>query len=146
MIDLVNSVRFDIRDVEQAGDLRIALYSPLRSDIPALPDGHRFIGIWSFDGSELGEIDAVDLQVRYDDAMASALALEEEVLKLWQYNGGEWQRINDDTFSRNTLDHILAGRAGGEMTWFAVSAPEPGFGLLLFPAATALLRRRRRNR
>lgn len=146
MIDLVNSVRFDIRDVEQAGDLRIALYSPLRSDIPALPDGHRFIGIWSFDGSELGEIDAVDLQVRYDDAMASALALEEEVLKLWQYSGGEWQRINDDTFSRNTLDHILTGRASGEMTWFAVSAPEPGIGLLLLPAAAALLRRRRRNR
>lgn len=147
MIDLVNSVRFDIRDAEQAGDLRVALYSPLRSDVPALPEGHRFIGIWSFDGSELGSIGAVDLQVRYDDAMASDLALEEEVLKLWQYDSSvaAWQRISDSSFSRNTLDHILTGRASGEMTWFAVSAPEPGLGLLLVPAAAALLRRRRRR-
>src|SRR5262249_30412033 len=34
MIDLVNSVRFDVEDAEKNGSVTISLMSPLRSDIP----------------------------------------------------------------------------------------------------------------
>ena len=146
MIDLVNSVRFEIRGAKQAGNVRIALNSPLRDDLPQLPEGHRFIGVWSFDASELGEFTSADLEVRYDDSMAAALNLDEELLKLWQYDEERgWRRINDASFYRNTPDHIIAGGAGGAMSWFAVSAPEPGGAILLLAGAAALLRRRRRQ-
>jgi MYXO-CTERM domain-containing protein len=146
MIDLVNSVRFTIRGAQQAGDVEIALNSPVRDDLPTLPEGHRFIGIWSFDGSSLGGFDAVELSIRYDDGLARTLGLDEGILKLWQYDQtlGAWQRINDASFSRNTLDHILSGTAGGDLSYFAVSAPEPGGAVLVALGAAALLRRRRR--
>jgi hypothetical protein len=148
MIDLVNSVRFTIRGAEQAGSVEIALNSPVRDDLPKLPEGHRFIGVWSFDGSSLGGFDSVELSVRYDDALARLLGLDEELLKLWQYDSkaGAWQRIDDPaTFYRNSLDHILTATAGGDLTYFAVSAPEPGgAALLLLVGSSALLGRRRR--
>ncbi len=149
MIDLVNSVRFGIAGAKQDGDVSIALVSPLRDDIPKLPWGHHFIGIWSFDGSELGGFDGMDLQVRYDDAMAQELRLDEDILKLWRYDTAlsQWIRINDASFTRDTLDHILTGHApGDDISYFAVSAPEPaGATLLLLGASAALLRRRRNN-
>jgi RNA polymerase sigma factor (sigma-70 family) len=149
LIDLVNSVRFDIEGAKQDGDVSIALVSPLRDDIPKLPWGHHFIGVWSFDGSELGGFDGMDLQVRYDDTMAKELKLDEDILKLWRYDTSleQWIRINDASFTRDTLDHILTGHApGDDISYFAVSAPEPaGVTLLLLGASTAILRRRRRK-
>jgi hypothetical protein len=149
MIDLVNSVRFDVEGAKQNGNVSIALISPLADDIPKLPWGHHFIGVWSFDGSELGGFDGIDLQVRYDDTMARELKLREDILKLWRYDSStsQWIRINDDSFTRDMLDHILSGHApGGDTTFFAVSAPEPAAAtLLLIAASSALLRRRRRK-
>jgi RNA polymerase sigma factor (sigma-70 family) len=149
MIDLVNSVRLGIAGAKQDGDVSIALVSPLRDDIPKLPWGHHFIGIWSFDGSELGGFDGMDLQVRYDDAMAKELKLDEDILKLWRYDTSleQWIRINDASFTRDTLDHILTGHVpNDDINYFAVSAPEPaGVTLLLLGASGAFLRRRRRK-
>jgi RNA polymerase sigma factor (sigma-70 family) len=149
MIDLVNSVRFKIKNVQHDGEVSIALLSPLRDDIPTLPEGHHFIGVWSFDGSELGGFDGAQLTVRYDDAMARTLGLDENILKLWRYDpaAGQWDRINDSSFIRDSLDHLLTGYAPGGFDYFAVSAPEPaGATLLLIGISAAALRRRRRTR
>jgi hypothetical protein len=147
MLDLVNSVRFKVENAKDPGNVSIALLSAIRTDIPTLPHGHHFIGVWSFDGSDLGGFDAVDLQVRYDDAAAAAMGLDENILKLWEYtpSDGSWHRIMDDTFSRDTLDHIIGGRAPGELTYFAVSAPEPTSLMLVGIGASALILRRRRK-
>lgn len=147
-IDLVNSVRFDIENAHYGGDVAIALLSPLRGDVPALPRGHKFIGVWSFDGSELGGFDAVDLQIRYDDAMAHELGINEEMLKVWAYDAGtaRWQRLDSDPgFARNTLDKLIAARATGDFDFFAVSAPEPGSAVLVGVAAGLMTLRRRRR-
>jgi hypothetical protein len=150
LIDMVNSARVTVDNAAEAGLVRIALVSTLRSDIPTLPDGHRFIGVWSFDGSDLGGFDGVDLTVRYDDAMARTLGLNEDLLKLWEYDGTRqsWQRLDfDPNFIRDTFDHVLMGHANGELTYFAVSAPEPtGATLVMLATGAALLRRRRRHR
>jgi RNA polymerase sigma factor (sigma-70 family) len=148
LIDLVNSVRLTVNDAQNDGDVTLALLSPLRDDIPTLPDGHKFIGIWSFDGSELGGFDGLDVQVRYDDAMADTLGLNEHLLKLWEYDptAAAWRRLDGEpTFARDTLNHILSGHIGGGATYFAVSAPEPGTAMLVIVAGAAMLRRRRRK-
>jgi len=147
MLDLVNSVRFTIENAEHSGDVSISLLSTLRSDVPTLPTGHHFIGVWSFDGSELGGFSGVDLQVRYDDGLAASMGLDENILKLWRYDSddSQWHRIMDDTFSRDTLDHLISGYAPGEISYFAVSAPEPGTATLMLVGVAAIALRRRRN-
>ena len=45
----------------------ISLLALDRSDIPTLPSGHHFIGVWSFDAHGM-DFGGVDLAVRYDDA------------------------------------------------------------------------------
>src|SRR5688500_8350254 len=69
--DLVNSVRLYVRDAAGEGDIDISLLALGRPDIPTLPAGHNFIGVWSFDSHDL-EFTGVDLAVRYDDALAQA--------------------------------------------------------------------------
>ena len=86
----------------------------------------------------------MDLVVRYDDALASELGLNEGSLKLWQYESGEWLRINDASFARDLQNHILSGNADPGLSFFAVSAPEPAaVGFVLVVGAPLLLRRRR---
>ena len=145
MLDLVNSVRFKMHDVQSKGDVSIALLSPLRDDLPALPEGHRFIGVWSFDAENTGDISSMDLQVRYDDAMAHELGLSEDLLKLWQYDpAAGWQRLDHDpSFYRDPLDHLLTATTIENLTYFAVSAPEPGGDGADRHAGVASLRRRR---
>jgi hypothetical protein len=146
-IDLVNSVRFTMHDAQQDGGfVSIALVSPQRTDIPALPDGHKFIGLWCFDPIEVGGFESVDIQVRYDDAMAETLGLPEHLLKLWEYNGATstWTRLDGDpAFARDTFNHILTGRLSSDASYFAISAPEPSGAIMVIIAGAALLRRRR---
>jgi hypothetical protein len=149
MIDMVNSVRFQVNNARYGGDVAISLLSPLRGDIPDLPAGHKFIGVWSFDGSELGGFDSVDLQVRYDDAMASALGIDQDLLKLWEFDAARhaWVRLDHDpSFSRDPLNKLLAARVDGEFTYFAVSAPEPAGAVTLLAIGGAALTARRRRR
>jgi RNA polymerase sigma factor (sigma-70 family) len=158
-IDLVNSARITLHDVPGEGYMDIALLALDRGGIPPLPQGHHFIGIWSFntysvDRDPLTGIlkssdlppDGIDLTVRYDDGLAAQLGLDENVLKLWKYQDGKWQRIYDD-FARHPDLHILTGHTDGDVEYFAVSAPEPGAGvLLIMGGAFASLRRRSRRR
>jgi hypothetical protein len=157
-IDLVNSARVTLHDVPADGYMDIALLALDRGGIPPLPKGHHFIGIWSFD-TQAVERDPVtgilqsadlppggiDLTVRYDDALAAQLGLDENVLKLWKFQDGQWQRIFDG-FERHPDLHILTGHTDGDIEYFAVSAPEPGSAsLLIIGGAFAVLRRRRRK-
>jgi hypothetical protein len=149
LIDLVNSVRLKIDGAQQEGDISIALLSPLRSDIPALPEKHKFIGLWSLDTTGVGDFEGMDIQVRYDDAMADTLGLQEHILKLWEYNGATatWTRLDGEaSFARDTFNHIVSGRLSSDATYFAVSAPEPSGAVLVMVAGAALLRRRHRRR
>jgi hypothetical protein len=107
------------------------------------PDARPRIGHPQLDRSTSG---GIDLTVRYDDALAAQLGLDENVLKLWKYQDGQWQRIYDG-FERHPDLHILTGHTDGTIEYFAVSAPEPGAAsLLLIGGAFAALRRRSRNR
>jgi hypothetical protein len=142
-IDLVNSVRFTVHDAARDGLARVSLLSLDRLDIPALPQGHTFIGIWQLEDGGLAH-GAVDLLVRYDDALAAQLRLDENALKLWRYHDGQWIRINDETFTRDTDLNLIGGRAEA-LEFFAVSAPEPSTATVLLVGAGAMLLRRRRH-
>jgi RNA polymerase sigma factor (sigma-70 family) len=145
-IDLVNSVRLTVHDAAKDGPVRISLVSKDRLDVPTLPTGHNFIGIWKFEDGGLPH-GAVDLLVRYDDGLAEQLGLNENNLKLWRYSDGQWIRINDATFSRDVELNLIGGTAADAFTYFAVSAPEPATAaVLLFGGGALLLRRRPRTR
>jgi len=141
-IDLVNSVRVTLHDAQAPGKLDISLLDKNRADVPTLPTGHTFIGVWSYDpGATFAS--GVDLTVRYDDGLAHRLGLNENVLKLWRYDGSQWVRILDG-FSRDTDGNLLSGHVDGAMSFFAVSAPEPGaLAWVGIAGALALLRRPR---
>jgi len=140
------------------GYMDVALLALDRGGIPPLPKGHTFIGIWSFDTYSVTrdpETDTfqssvlppggIDFTVRYDDALAAQLGLDENVLKLWKYQDGQWQRVFDG-FERHPDLHILNGHTDGTIEYFAVSAPEPGAtSLLIIGGALGLLRRGRRR-
>jgi RNA polymerase sigma factor (sigma-70 family) len=140
-IDLVNSVRVTLHDARAPGKLDISLLDKTRPEVPALPAGHTFIGVWSFDAGVTGASGA-DLTVRYDDRLAASLGLNEGALKLWRYDGSQWIRINDGSFSRDTQNNLLSGHAEA-LSFFAVSAPEPSSACLALLGGMALLRRRR---
>ena len=143
-IDLVNSARVTIHDAARDGLVRLSLLSTDHGDVPALPAGHTFIGVWQFESDGLGH-GAVDLLVRYDDALAADMRLDENALKLWRYADGQWVRINDASFTRDVHLNLIGGRAD-TLEFFAISAPEPGAAALLLGGGVLLLRRRRRDR
>jgi hypothetical protein len=140
----VNSARVTIHDAASDGLVRISLLSLDRLDLPALPQGHHFIGVWQFEDGGL-QHGPVDLLVRYDDALAAQLKLDENVLKLWRYHDGQWIRIMDDSFTRDTDLNLIGGRADA-LEYFAVSAPEPSTIVLLLVGGSTLLLRRRPRR
>lgn len=145
-IDLVNSVRITLYDAKSDDRMSINLLAKDRSDVPTLPKGHTFIGVWSLD-TNLARPSAVDLLVRYDDGLAADLGLNENVLKLWYYDSSGWHLLlNDPSFSRDVAQNLLFAHAPGSPSFFAVSAPEPtGIALLALGAAATFMRRRRRS-
>jgi hypothetical protein len=147
-LDLVNSVRLTLHDVDKAGLMRVSLLSKDNTEVPTLPRGHTFIGVWQLETGTL-QHGAVDITVRYDDGLAHELHLNENVLKLWRYQNGEWIRMDHDaTFWRDVNQHLLGVTApAGGFEFFAVSAPEPAtIGVIILGAAAALLRRPQRRR
>ena len=146
-IDLVNSVRLTLHDVAKAGLMQVSLLSKDNSEVPKLPTAHTFIGVWKFDAGSLEHGD-VDLVVRYDDGLAHELHLNENILKLWRYQDGEWIRMDHDaSFWRDAGQHLLGVTVpAGNFDYFAVSAPEPAtFCVVGVGGALALLRRPRRR-
>ncbi|HEY7119700.1 MAG TPA: sigma-70 family RNA polymerase sigma factor [Tepidisphaeraceae bacterium] len=150
-LTFVNAARFTFHDVQKDSLVKVALLSLDRGDIPTLPQGHHFIGVWSFDaGAEgLGASGGADVLVRYDDALAAEKGLDENVLKLWKYVDGQWERLDHDpTFVRDPLGHTLFVRTDWEgVSYFAVSAPEPAtWGLVGIGLGMLGMRRRRGRR
>jgi RNA polymerase sigma factor (sigma-70 family) len=145
-VSLVNSARLTFTDVQSDAVVKIALLALDRSDTPAFPAEHHLVGVWSFDQNNLTAAGGLDLQVRYDDALAAQLGLDENVLKLWKYDG-QWERLDfDPTFLRDPLNHTLFVHTDPTgMTYFAVSAPEPGTLSLITGGLLLLSVRRRRN-
>jgi RNA polymerase sigma factor (sigma-70 family) len=148
-ITLVNSARLTFTDVQSDATVKIALLALDRSDTPAFPTDHHLVGMWSFDQSDLTGAGGMDLLVRYDDAVAAAKGLDENVLKLWKYDG-QWERLDfDPTFVRDPANHTLFVHIDSiaGMSYFAVSAPEPGMlGLLTGGLCLLGLGRGRRGR
>jgi RNA polymerase sigma factor (sigma-70 family) len=153
-IDLVNSARITFKAVNKPALLDISLLSLDRADVPALPTGHTFIGVWSFDLTPRGTPEdptitgGLDLQVRYDHHLAEELGLSENVLKLWTFDDGRWIRHDfDASFTRDPDNHTLGVHLdGADFTHFAVSAPEPGtIGLTVLGLSLCLGSRRRRR-
>lgn len=140
----VNSATVTFEDVVGGGVMSIERLSTNTTLAPARPQGHKFIGIWSFDTTF--SYDAVSLQVRYDESLAQSMGLDEKLLKLWVYDDSKWIRVVGNTFWRNLNEHTLHGAYyGGSIDFFAVSAPEPvGMISFLIAGAAALLRRTRR--
>ncbi len=151
-ITYVNSARATIADAAAVGKLAISLVSLDRPELPTLPAGHHFIGAWSWDlpgedGTPLS-VGGIDLTIRYDDAKAAELGLDENILKIWTYDGN-WERWDfDATFMRDPAAHTLSVHLpANDFTYFAVSAPEPGtIGILVIGAGMMLGRRRRDRR
>lgn len=147
-ITLVNSARLKFTDVQSDATVKIALLALDRSDTPAFPTDHHLVGMWSFEQSDLTAAGGMDLLVRYDDAVAAAKGLDENVLKLWKYDG-QWERLDfDPTFVRDPANHTLFVHIDSiaGMSYFAVSAPEPGtLGLLTGGLCLLGLRRGRRR-
>ena len=157
-IDLVNSSRITLHDAPADGFLEVSLHALDRGGIPPLPRGHTFIGVWQMEtftvsrDPETGvltstpiEPGGLDLIVRYDDALAAQLGLDENILKLWKYQDGQWSRVLDG-FQRNPDLNLLSGHVDGAISYYAVSAPEPGTAALVMLGGSAVLLTRRRRR
>jgi hypothetical protein len=102
--------------------------------------------MWSFEQTGLTATGGLDLFVRYDDALAAEKGLDENVLKLWKYDG-QWERLDfAPTFVRDPLHHTLFVHTDATgMSYFAVSAPEPGTIALLTGGICLLGLKRRRH-
>jgi len=82
---LVNSLKMLF--TAGSGILTGVLYA---ADHALVPPGIVSAGVWSLDGVSGS---AGHLWVRYDDAALAAIGLDEEDLKLWQYNGTQWVEL-----------------------------------------------------
>jgi hypothetical protein len=146
-LSLVNSARITYHDVTTPASVAVSLLSLDRADLPAFPAGHHLVGAWSIDQGGLVASGGMDLLVRYDEAVAAAKGLDENVLKLWTYDAAGWHRHDfDDSFVRDPERHTVYAHVDADgVTYFAVSAPEPGTVALLGGAVGLLALRRRRR-
>lgn len=141
VLDLVNSLRIDARDVRTPGELRIALRDAESPDLPPLPWDLHALAAWSIDST--AELGSMDLVIRYDDVQAALLGWREGDLALWVYENG-WHPIKDSSFGLDTRNHLIRGTTA-QPSFVAVSLiPEPAFLVMGALAAGSMLMRRRR--
>jgi len=144
VIDLVNSMRLNIRGVTTKGFASLTLLSADEATLPALPDGLDPLSLWLFQST--AEFTSLNLTLRYDELAARAAGLDEHDLGIWVFNEG-WTPIINLTAGIDVDKNLLWGSAG-RPTYIAIAdvsgVPEPtGIGLLF--AAGVLLRRRPRR-
>jgi RNA polymerase sigma factor (sigma-70 family) len=154
-ISLVNSVRFTPHGLSGTGTISMTLLDPKSTDIPQLPVAAT--SLWQLDSSV--DFTGIDLTVRYDDAMAAAMQIPEDQLRLWVYENG-WQML--DSSLVDTSDKLISASIDGMPSYFATApasalatalpatdnsnvVPEPAAIALLAFGCGAILRRRRRN-
>jgi RNA polymerase sigma factor (sigma-70 family) len=141
-LDLINSLRVRVSSVTQPDEVRIALFALDRLDLPELPEGHSFLSTWSVDTGEM-EFGHIGFTIRYDDLAAASLGVDESILKLWRYDDGMWQRIDDESFGRDIEQNLIWGRTD-DLSFLGVSAPEPSCVGALVLGAWTMLRRVRK--
>ena len=102
---------------------------------------YTFFGLWKLDSA--GEFEEADIEVRYDDVLASRLGLNEHWVKLWITDGTSWDLlVNDPSFGRDT-NRNLVWASTESFKYFAVSTPEPATLGVIVGAMVIALRRRR---
>lgn len=138
-----NSVKIVLHDQTTSGSTIDFIKAPDTESLglPPLPAEHTFFGLWKLDSA--GEFATADIEVRYDDILASRLGLDEHWVKLWVCDGSTWNLLmNDPSFGRDTDRNLVWASASG-FEYFAVSTPEPAALGVLFASALLALRRRR---
>ncbi len=142
-IDLINSLRLELTSSHD-DFLRISLLAVDHTEVPSLPQGHQFVGVWKLVGGT-SIVSDIELTVRYDDTLLAARKLDENNIKLWYFSSSEWQRATDGFYRDVALNHV-----GGLIPisrFFAVSTPEPtAAGIVILLGSAGLLRRVRSNR
>ncbi|MCY2951982.1 MAG: hypothetical protein NTU53_08395 [Planctomycetota bacterium] len=76
-------------------------------------------------------------------SVAAKMRGDESKLKLWRHEGGHWEVVSD-SFSLDRVQKLISGRTSN-LSYFAVSTPEPGGGVLVVALAAMFLGRRRRD-
>jgi T5SS/PEP-CTERM-associated repeat protein len=139
--DLVNSVQIAISDVITTGPLAGSLLSPDRSDVPPPPPYVRFIGVWNFVAEPYLAFGGETLTFRYDDAMAASLGMNDNLLRVYDLQNGQWI---DVTGGLDTVNNLISTDTQTGFSEFAVGeTPEPATLSLLALGGLAMLRRRK---
>ena len=139
-IDLVNSMSVTLSGAG-SGDLDVALLATDRSDVIG-DDDMTFIGVWdvSTDATFSGAV----LTMRYDDALAASLSIDEADLQLFHYTGGNWVDVSG---SIDTTNNWITSSSVGSFSQFAVGIPEPAtLAVLLIGGCLSLLGRHRNRK
>jgi hypothetical protein len=122
VLDLVNSVRIQPAAALAATPGDLALLAPDRSDAPPLTGMNGVpLALWQVDPS-VGDIEAADVTVRYNDTLVDKLGASESSVQLWAYSYGDWQQVQPGTLSLDTTDHLVSGLAT-DFSYIAVSVP-----------------------
>lgn len=138
-----NAVKLTLHDESAAGSVIdfLETVDVTSLGLPQLPKEHTFFGLWKLDSA--GEFASADIEVRYDDILASRLGLDEHWVKLWVSDGSSWDLLmNSPTFGRDT-DRNLVWASASDFEYFAVSTPEPATIGVVFGSMLIMLRRRR---
>ncbi len=119
-LDLVNSVKLELDGT--SGNLSGALLATDHADVPA--GLYKPVSVWAFTGADYT---SAAVTIRYDDAAAAALHLDENDLKLLQFDGSSWRHracVVDAT--AKTISANLSSPIG----MIAVAAAQSGTVLL----------------
>jgi len=140
---LVNSMRLAFADVN-GGALGISLLAADNSETGGIQGN--VVGVWKIDGSsfDFGSGN-VDLNIRYDSALALALGITEADLKLYHQVNGRWV---DVTSGVDTVNKFIAADDVNSFSLFAVGTeivPEPSTLCLLGMGLLGLSARRKRQ-
>jgi hypothetical protein len=139
-LGMVNSIDMTFTGSVTSGSLSIALLSSDRIDVPAGLVNP--IGVWSFNANSL-IFGSVSMAFRYDDALATALSLNQNGLGLLGYNGSAWTVIATNIDTANKLLTTASGLGSLYQDFAIEEVPEPATVALLAFGWIALQMKRR---
>jgi hypothetical protein len=141
---MVNSLGLAFTNVTTPDALSIALLSPDRGDVPAGLTNP--IGVWSVQDGSLA-FDSVALTVRYDDAAAGAISVDESLLGLFGFDGTNWVPIPINPVDTTNKLISTSGEIESLYQDLAVAAtPEPATMSLMALGGLGMLYLKRRRK